>query len=279
MLTGENESFILKHACVPEHIPSYASAISGGEPFLISNYLCYLNGTHLIFVGYPLGGPFYESKLREGLSLAIERLSPKTVALISPKALFPSSHCTEAGSDEYYRLDLASFNMGKNARNMVERASTVVKVERGEGMGKEHEGLISDFLKAQKVERTTENIFEKIPSYVSQSKTALILSARGKDGTLVAFDVADLASVEYAFYQFNFNSRERHVPGASDLLLSEIVKIAGEEGKKYINLGLGIRGGVRRFKEKWGGRPFLKHEFCLYSTGGPDFGAMSEEMF
>jgi hypothetical protein len=36
------------------------------------------------------------------------------------------------------------------------------------------------------------------------------------------------------------------------------------EGKKYINLGLGINQGVSFFKEKWGGAVFLPHAFCLY---------------
>ncbi|MFH1627942.1 MAG: hypothetical protein ABIE47_04380 [Pseudomonadota bacterium] len=37
-----------------------------------------------------------------------------------------------------------------------------------------------------------------------------------------------------------------------------------EEGKKYINLGLGINPGVAFFKEKWGGVVFLPYAFCMY---------------
>ena len=66
-------------------------------------------------------------------------------------------------------------------------------------------------------------------------------------------------------YMFNFSSKDRSTPGASDLLLSEIINHARTEQKKYINLGLGINSGVTFFKTKWGGIPFLPYTFCLYS--------------
>jgi len=63
---------------------------------------------------------------------------------------------------------------------------------------------------------------------------------------------------------FNFTSDARYVPGVSDLLLFEVIQQAKKEGKKYINLGLGINPGVTFFKKKWGGIPFLPHAFCLF---------------
>jgi hypothetical protein len=30
---------------------------------------------------------------------------------------------------------------------------------------------------------------------------------------------------------------------------------------------LGVSEGIRKFKEKWGGVPFLKYESCSYDTG------------
>jgi hypothetical protein len=101
---------------------------------------------------------------------------------------------------------------------------------------------------------------------VASSKTALLLSARNHKGTLIAFDVADYGSKEYAFHMFNFASREHYVPGASDLLLSEVVSIARVQGKRFINLGLAINAGIAFFKQKWGGVPFLNHDFMLYET-------------
>lgn len=40
-----------------------------------------------------------------------------------------------------------------------------------------------------------------------------------------------------------------------------MINLAREYGKGYINLGLGVNEGIRRFKEKWGGIPFLRYEF------------------
>ena len=65
---------------------------------------------------------------------------------------------------------------------------------------------------------------------------------------------------------FNFASREHYIPGASDLLLNELVTIAQQKGKRFINLGLAINKGITFFKQKWGGVPFLNHEFVLYET-------------
>ena len=64
---------------------------------------------------------------------------------------------------------------------------------------------------------------------------------------------------------FNFSSDNRYIPGASDLLLSEIIEDAKRERKRTINLGLGINPGVTFFKKRWGGVVFLPHASCLYS--------------
>jgi hypothetical protein len=46
--------------------------------------------------------------------------------------------------------------------------------------------------------------------------------------------------------------------------------LAGEKHKEYIHLGLGVNEGIRRFKKKWGGIPFLKYEFCELSGGAKE---------
>lgn len=53
-------------------------------------------------------------------------------------------------------------------------------------------------------------------------------------------------------------------PGPA-ICCNELIKIALEKGKEYINMGLGINEGVKKFKEKWGGRPFLDYEFCVHT--------------
>jgi hypothetical protein len=41
-----------------------------------------------------------------------------------------------------------------------------------------------------------------------------------------------------------------------------MIKLTREHGKEIVNLGLGVNAGIRRFKEKWGGIPYLNYEFC-----------------
>ena len=114
------------------------------------------------------------------------------------------------------------------------------------------------------MDEATRFIFERIGDYLSSSVTTWVFDARNKRNELVAFDVAEFKPRSYSFYMFNFSSDTRYVPGVSDLLLSEVIQQAKTEGKKYINLGLGINPGVTFFKEKWGGVAFLPYASCLY---------------
>jgi hypothetical protein len=68
---------------------------------------------------------------------------------------------------------------------------------------------------------------------------------------------------------FNFRCRKRNVPGASDLLLHEIIEQARGQGKRFLNMGLGINDGVSFFKKKWGAEPFLPYRYRLYALQRP----------
>lgn len=54
---------------------------------------------------------------------------------------------------------------------------------------------------------------------------------------------------------------EEYVPGVSDLPFHELVKVSDKAGKRYVNMGLGINEGVRRFKLKWGAEKFLPYQY------------------
>ncbi len=260
MLSKDEESFVLNKAYIPEHIVSYVVPISKLEPFLISNHLCYSGKNQLVFIGYPLATHFDERILEKTLEKAVEEFRPENIAIIAPK--LPPIKKAIVESDKYFLLDLNSFEINKKLRNMLARASKDLIVERGK-IAEEHRRLVREFLKVRSIDERTKYIFENIPAYTSSSQTAVVLDARDKNSNLAAFNVVDFSG-DYAFYMFNFISRENYVPGASDLLFNELIKIAREKGKKYINMGLGINEGVRKFKEKWGGRPFLDYEFCAY---------------
>jgi hypothetical protein len=270
MLTISEEDYIRKYAYIPEHITGYVISISRGEPFLFKDYLSYNIKDHLVFIGYPLNKPFQESEMKETLDSAVERFKPDHVALIAPLITIPGNRCLKKDSDHYYRLDLSDFRLNQKLRNMITRASRELDIERNKGPQDEHIQLISEFLNSHKVDDDTRYIFERIPEYLTSVPTAWVFSARDKGGKLVAFDIVDFGSRDYAFYMFNFMSLKYRIPGASDLLLNEIIKTAKDEGKPFINLGLGINEGIRFFKEKWGGKPFINYEYCFYQRTRTD---------
>jgi hypothetical protein len=147
---------------------------------------------------------------------------------------------------------------------MLKRAGRELSVEKNKNFDEEHRKMVEEFLKTHPVDEATRFIFQRINKYLSSSKNAWIFDAKTSRRELVAFDIAEFKPRDYAIYMFNFRSDALYVPGASDLLLSELIQQAKTEGKKYVNLGLGINPGVTFFKKKWGGEIFLPYAFCLY---------------
>ena len=264
MITAAQQDYIEDHAYVPEHIPNYVITISRTEPFLFGDYLTYAKKNRLIFVGYSLRELFDEKRMRNALEDAIKRFKPESVSLIAPSIPSSLNDCIHPPSDHYYRLDLSVLSISQKLRNMLNRAGRELSVEKSRDFGKEHQKLIEAFLKTHPVDEATRFIFERIGDYLSSSTTAWVFDARNNRGELVAFDVAEFKPKKYAIYMFNFSSETFYVPGASDFLLSEVIKQAKTEKRKYINLGLGINPGVTFFKKKWGGVVFLPYAFCLY---------------
>ena len=268
MITTAQEDYIEHYAYVPEHIPQYVTPISQTEPHLFGDFLVYAKKGHFILVGYPLSETFEEKRLGKALEDAVKRLNPESVSLIAP-AIPPSlQNGLHPPTDHYYRLDLSTISISQKLRNMLRRAGRELYVGKSTHFDQEHKKIVEEFLKTHSVDEATRFIFQRIDTYLSSSKTASIFEARTGDGDLVAFDVAEFKPRDYAVYMFNFRSETRYIPGASDLLLSAVVQHAIAEGKKYINLGLGINPGVAFFKEKWGGVVFLPYAFCLYHPTG-----------
>ena len=278
MINPSEEVFIREYAYVPEHMPGYVTAISGKEPFLLEDYICYYGQDTLLFVGYPLKESFHENKMDSALETAIKRFKPGQVVLMAPTISRRVEH--RGAPDTYYILDLQNVPIRSKLKNMIHRASRELQVEKTHEFKNEHLNLIADFLRSRSVEEGTRYIFEKIPEYLSLVPTAWIFSARDRAGQLAAFDIAEFGAKNYAFYMFNFRSRQQPVPGISDLLLHELIQDAKQQGKFFINLGLGINAGVTFFKKKWGGRPFLTHQFVFYQPHRPSpFEALFQGLF
>ena len=101
-----------------------------------------------------------------------------------------------------------------------------------------------------------------MPQYVASARDAFVINAWDSKRTLAAFYVVDLTTKDFANYLIGCYSKSNYIPGASDLLLSELIKMSTEYGKDYIHLGLGVNSGIRQFKEKWGARPTIRYEMC-----------------
>ncbi|HOP86795.1 MAG TPA: hypothetical protein PLM71_04695 [Syntrophorhabdaceae bacterium] len=261
MITKATHSnFIYDNAYIPEHIYTYVQGISDVDVFFFMPYVCYFKEGLLIFIGYPLKDISNLSSLKAILDKAISKTRCDKVRIILPS--WPINGLSDyklISRDEYFRLDLTSFTIKSKIRNMINRASRDITVERTRTISSEHSYLIERFLDEKKIDGDTKWIMEHIVSYVVKSNTAWILNGRDAKGRLIVFDVVDVFSRDYIFYMFNIRSIDKYIPGASDLLFYELIKMGIENKKRYINLGLGINKGVSFFKEKWGGQPFIPY--------------------
>jgi hypothetical protein len=274
MLKKKERYFVHRHAYLPEHLPDYVESVSGAKPHLHENYLCFTRKNHLIFIGYPLENRFND--LAQCYDTACARFRPATVAIIAPMIWLSPQTFEKQQKDSYYRLDLPPGIPNPAVAYMVRRAKKELQLNLGK-FSKEHRRLVDDFLSTYQLTKAQRHIFRHIQHYLKASEGARLIEARKKT-RLVAFTIVDMGSTEFAFYLFNFRSTKEKIPGASDLLFNEMVNLAQSEGKKAINLGLGIHPGIRRFKEKWGGVPFLSYASALVHRKPPDLGKLADKL-
>ena len=274
MLDDQERSWIYQRAFVPEHIPEYVEAISGAEPFLHRSYIYFLAKKHLIFNGYPLEsdsdppGQVYERLCR--------RIQPSTAAVVVSDPWLSADKYEQQTTDTYYRLDVPLAVMNAPVAYMLKRARKELNVSRGV-FGREHKKIINAFLARHKFDRRQKYIFKHIGRYLKAGRHAVLFEAR-RENKLAAFNIVDLGAADYAFYLFSFRAAKIHVPGASDLLFFEMVNLANSEGKKAINLGLGVNPGIRYFKEKWGGVPFLNYCSVQIDNREVDIGRLARKL-
>jgi hypothetical protein len=193
-----------------------------------------------------------------------------------PAKLLPS--CGERQVDTYFTLTYDDFDSKEPLRRVAEKATSRLMVEVTREMGLEHERLIQGFMERETPESLIQEFYHAMPDYVLRSETALVLNARDFNGRLTAFYVLDLAAHNFATYVVGCHSKENYVPHASDLLFFEMVNMARESGKANVQLGLGVNPGIRRFKEKWGGKPTLSYEHCKIRSGFFGISAMMDSL-
>ncbi len=254
MMTRREEEYVRENAYVPEHSISLMVGISQAEPFLQEDYLFFLKDDWIIFVGYPLGREFQEEAFSRVLEKMQERFQPATTLFIAPgipENLLPQIRGKE--EDEYYRLDLRQSRVKRSLQREVEKAALVLRVEETRDWSPEHESLTREFLKNEDLAPRVKELYLRMPRVLAHSETSLALSARDSKGNLAAFFVIELGAQRFATYVVGCHSQPHYVSHASDLLFREMIRIARENNKEYIHLGLGVNEGIRRFKKKWGG--------------------------
>jgi hypothetical protein len=263
VITSGEEAYILKKAYVPEHIVSLMALISKGDPFLVEDHFGLVKDNWLILVGYPFDQRFSLERSEKIIKQVLERYRPEILWFIGPEIPASLSNtCQERETDQYYRLDLGKVKVKASLKRASEKASQELTIERGHSISKEHEALISELAKREKLPPRIRELYRAMPDYIGHSSTAYVLNARDKRGKLCAFYVVDLAAEGFATYVLGTHSKKNYVPHASDLLFLEMIELTREHGKDIVHLGLGVNEGIRRFKEKWGGVPFLNYEFC-----------------
>jgi len=268
MLTECQISEISSLAWVPEHLVEYVVAVTGREPHLIGEYLCYSGPSEVVVVGYPLRGSFQSESLGSCIEKVREAFPRMRIVLLAPE-LPPVKGLKPRGrQDFYFKLELQDLRPKAKVRNMLKRASREIQVLSTREISREHIGLLEEFLASKGLASQAQEVIRGIPKYVSQVDSSILLSAWSRDRELVAFTVGHIARGPWGFYMFNVTSPSVRVPGACDLLLYRLISEARERGKRFLNLGLGISEGVSFFKEKWGAWRFVPYKEAEYEAGG-----------
>jgi hypothetical protein len=263
MLTPEQESYILNHAYVPEHIVGLMTSLCGGEPFLLDNYFFCCKDNWVVLIGYPLRVEFALKNFEAVTQKIKDKFRPGRISLVAPHLSTQlASQCRERDSDTYFTLDARPPITGSAVKRNLRKAAQLLRIERAGHMEDAHYELMREFVQRANPPLRVQDLFFKMPRYVASARHSFVLNAWCSGEKLAAFYVVDFAAKDFANYIIGCYSKRNYVIGASDLLLSELIKMSIENAKGYIHLGLGVNSGIRRFKEKWGAKPARSYEMC-----------------
>ncbi len=268
MISADEEDFIFRHASVPEHTVSLMVAISGAEPFLDGEYLLYRTDEWVILVGYPLAAPFSEEAVADFFNQRGDRYRSRCWRIIAPalpSSILEKSRLRE--DDAYYTVGVDTFRPRGRLHREAEQAARQLRIGREKRVGNEHLDMIEAFVEDRNVTGTIRDLYLNIPRLLDDSPTSLLLAARTMNDELSALYVVDWGAKDFLTYVLGCRSPNHPVRHASDLLFLEMVRLAREQEKRYIHLGLGVNDGIRRFKTKWGGAPTLAYRYCEIVTG------------
>lgn len=270
MISSEEEKAILARAYVPEHSVELITKISGGEPFLLEDYFLCRTQHGIIVVGYPLERNFERAEFEETLRRIIKTFKPAKVSLIAPEApLSFETAFVERSSDQYYTLSLPVKAARGTLARVVRKGRETGFVDHSERLTDAHWDLAQEFLGRVAPPPRIRELLSRMWDYVRKARGALVLNTWDSAGDLAAFFVVDFAPKDFSTYVIGCHSKTNYLPGASDLLMSEMIKMSEASGKRFIHLGIGVNPGIRKFKEKWGGIPTRSYELCELALKKP----------
>lgn len=259
-LSQSDVDFVLDYAIIPEHIPSLMTSISNGKPFFKNGHLGFLMDDRAILVGYPVHAQFSVPVLETVLNWLEASFSISSLWLIAPE-LPPvlRNAAVLIQSDQYFQLDLEKFVLTSALGRIIRKTETTLRVTVSKKFSDQHRELIAEFLDLQTLPPLVEALYQNLPVYLDASETVCLLNAWDHQGRLAAFYAMDRAARHFDTYIIGCYSRENYTAHASDRLFWEMIELARKNGKTVLQLGLGVNPGIRKFKEKWGGRPFLDY--------------------
>ncbi|MGQ9857419.1 MAG: hypothetical protein ACUVS3_01870 [Thermodesulfobacteriota bacterium] len=263
--------WVLEKAYVPEHVAPLMESLSGGEAHLLEGYLVLVGQDWSMLVGYPLEPPGRGPQ--EVLELLTSRFPRDVTWFIGPKVPQQLDRdCLERETDAYFRIDLGEIGPGQwsppgRLEAVVRKASQRFRVQRADPFGSAHRRLTDSFLATTRLSPRVKELYLRMPSYLeTQEGGGLLVSAWSAEGRLAAYSVMELGAKDFSAHLLGCRCREKWAAYASDLLMAEMIRISLEMSKSYMNLGLGVTPGIRRFKEKWGAFPWLPYEMCAWRS-------------
>jgi uncharacterized protein YbaP (TraB family) len=253
---------VLQRATVPEHSVLFMQSMSGGKPFVIGSYLFFAAEDWLVGIGYPLSGETGGKEFDQALEEAVRISRARTcwaIAPTLPDRLKPYGQ----DRDHYYVLS-ADAKAPQRLERLAEKASDLLRVEEGTTFTAAHRHLWAEFMARVALPPNVRELFAKTEAVLEKAPGLLLLNAWDAQGHLAACLLLDTAPRTFLTYLIGARSRSHGIPYASDLLFREMIRIARQQGKKFIHLGLGVNEGIRRFKTKWGGAPALPYEMASW---------------
>lgn len=260
-LSAETLSFILEHAKIPEHNPKLMMAISRGKAFYEEDFLGYHHDNWLVFIGYPVAGDFSVHSLGATIDWALKEYPVSSLWLIAPE--LPTGLADFASlmqSDRYYKLELTDYRLPSELRRIVRKTMASLRVDTTRRYSSAHQQLVQEFLQHHELPPLVASLYQNLPEILKDSPGLFLINAWDQGGNLTAFFAVDQSAKNFDTYVIGCYSRDNYFPHASDRLFWEMIELACKSGKMAIQLGLGVNEGIRRYKEKWGGLPFLDYQ-------------------